>query len=428
MRYLLCFFLMAASSRAAAQIYVTDTNAYYVQDFDGLDSFGTGAVAMPAGWHFYEWGSAADNTYRAGTGSSATSDTYSFGPLRSRDRALGSLASGTLTRIVYGTMFINRSGSDINAVSVACRGEQWRRGGSGAPDSLRCFFTTVRGTRLDDTGFAAWTEIPELLFQSVSTLKSAAALNGNDSCRILHADIPLMLHHNDTLLIRWRDLNAPGNDDGLAVDSFSIRFRNGAVTQSNHPRLLSFAPDSNAPGLAPDLSLELKFDRAVRAGSGSLYIRDLGTSRVDTIPASAGQGRNGGRDLVFGGLPLLRGCEYMVRFDSSAFDSLGYRSCGLYDSSWIFRVAALEIPPRSQPGDPGLHALGDGRILLRPGSAFPGTCLLRIYGMDGRLLYERRLRVGAGDTILDPGLPAGSCYGVLLGSEGRVLRARLCRP
>lgn len=428
MRNILFLLLLAFGPTAGAQIYLVDTNASYFEDFNSMDSFGTGSSTLPQGWTFNEFGSAANTTYRAGTGSATTSDTYSFGPLRSRDRALGSLASGTLTKVVYGTMFINQTGSDINSMRVTYRGEQWRRGGSGTADSLRCYFTTVPRTHAGDSSNARWTEAPGLLFRSVSTLSGGATLNGNDSSQVLQADIPLMLHPGDTLWLRWMDTNAAGSDDGLAIDSLGIQFRNGAVALSNHPVLISFSPDSNASGLAPDLQLRLGFDRAVTPGSGYVSVWNLGTNNIDRIPAVNGQVATSGRELVFTGIHFEPGAKYIVRFDSSAFDSLGFRCSGLYTIDWNFRVAPVAVSGHHLPSSLEIDPTADGLLVLRSAAPFTQSAMLRIFSLEGRMLRNEMLRVSPGTRIIETGLPQGGCYSVSLLNADVHLRRMLCIP
>lgn len=419
--------LLACKQPVCAQIFLVDTNAHYFEDFNGLDSFGTGSVKVPPGWAFSEFGSAANTTYRAGTGSVSTSDTYSFGPLRSRDRALGSLASGTLPKIVYGTMFVNQTGADINAMNVSFRGEQWRRGGSGAADSLHCYFSTVRGTKLHDSSGRGWTEVPALLFRSVSTLTGGATLNGNDSFRLLHADIPLMLHPGDTLWLRWADFNAAGSDDGLAIDSLSIDFRNGDALHSLHPMLEAFSPDSNSSGLAPDLDLLLRFDRSVTPGPGYISVWNLETNRIDRVPTVDGRPGRSGREFVFTGLVFDPGSRYVIRFDSSAFDSLGYACTGFYSTDWQFRVAPAGIATAGSTDPLSLDMMQDGRMLLRV-TALNKPLHLKITGVDGRAVRDQLLWMSAGTQLIDPGLPRGSCYGVSVSCKDIEVRKLLCVP
>ena len=74
-KFLPLFILCAASLPAwAAPISVTALNTPYTQNFDILAATGTSSV-VPAGWAFED----SDGLYAAGTGESATGNTYSFG-------------------------------------------------------------------------------------------------------------------------------------------------------------------------------------------------------------------------------------------------------------------------------------------------------------------------------------------------------------
>ena len=76
----------------------------YTQDFNTLANSGTSA-ALPVDWVLAESGTNANLTYTAGTGSSTTGDSYSFGAAASTERALGGLLSGSLTP-TFGASFI----------------------------------------------------------------------------------------------------------------------------------------------------------------------------------------------------------------------------------------------------------------------------------------------------------------------------------
>ena len=65
----------------------------YSQDFNSLANSGTSS-SVPSGWSFVESGTNANTEYTAGTGSSTTGDTYSFGATGSPERAFGGLQSG----------------------------------------------------------------------------------------------------------------------------------------------------------------------------------------------------------------------------------------------------------------------------------------------------------------------------------------------
>src|SRR4051812_45209023 len=79
----------------------------YQQSFDTLANTATSST-VPAGWGFDETGTNANGIYAAGTGSSNTGDTYSFGATGSPDRALGQLRSGGLISAI-GAAFTNTS-------------------------------------------------------------------------------------------------------------------------------------------------------------------------------------------------------------------------------------------------------------------------------------------------------------------------------
>src|SRR5205085_12262898 len=86
---------LAIRATAAGTISLTTIGSAYTQNFDTLASSGTSST-VPLGWDFSETGTGNNTTYTAGTGSSATGDTYSFGSASAADRALGGLQSGSL--------------------------------------------------------------------------------------------------------------------------------------------------------------------------------------------------------------------------------------------------------------------------------------------------------------------------------------------
>ena len=108
------------------------------EDFNSLASSGTSS-ATPTGWGFSESGTNANTTYTAGTGSSNTGDTYSFGT--NSDRALGGLQSGSLVPTI-GAAFVNNTGTTITSLTITYTGEQWRLGATGRTDRLDFQYST----------------------------------------------------------------------------------------------------------------------------------------------------------------------------------------------------------------------------------------------------------------------------------------------
>src|SRR5262245_44255368 len=92
--------LAVTATVSAAPINLTSTT--YTQDFNTLASTGTSSV-LPAGWELAETLTSANTTYAAGTGSSTTGDTYSFGAAANAERAFGILQSNNLaSKIGFG--------------------------------------------------------------------------------------------------------------------------------------------------------------------------------------------------------------------------------------------------------------------------------------------------------------------------------------
>src|SRR5258708_33896478 len=111
-------FGLTASPQAIAQSCVSLTNLTpYTQNFDTLASSGTSST-VPAGWAFAETGTNANTLYTAGTGSSTTGDTYSFGSASATDRSFGGLQSGNLNPAI-GASFTNNTGSTITSRAIA---------------------------------------------------------------------------------------------------------------------------------------------------------------------------------------------------------------------------------------------------------------------------------------------------------------------
>jgi hypothetical protein len=202
--------------------------AQYFQDFDTLITSGTGLYdKLPDGWGIYEVGSgaAADGKYAVANGSNTTGNTYSFGTTGATDRALGTLASNT-NFPTLGAIFFNEVDSVITTITITYTGEQWRYGGRATPtkDTLRFEYSLDAQGIVNNVG--TWIRVTALDFQSpYTTGTSAVVLDGNVSTNrqtIAYTITGLSLQPGQSIVLRWSDFNISGNDDGLAVDDFSI--------------------------------------------------------------------------------------------------------------------------------------------------------------------------------------------------------------
>jgi hypothetical protein len=201
---------------------ITVSNLTYTQDFDTLANSGTGSI-VPPGFGFAETGTNANTTYTAGTGSSATGDTFSFGAVSSTERAFGGLRSGSLVPTI-GACFTNNIGGTINSIQITYDGEQWRLGTAGRQDRLDFQYSLNAASLTDAT--ATWIDVDALDFSTPNTAAPTGAKDGNAAENrtpgIAALIIPLSIPNGATVYIRFLDVEASGSDDGLAIDNFSF--------------------------------------------------------------------------------------------------------------------------------------------------------------------------------------------------------------
>jgi hypothetical protein len=207
--------------RAAGSISLT-AGGVYVENFDTLASSGTSSLT-PLGWAFVESGTNANDTYAAGTGSSNTGNTYSFGASGSTERAFGGLLSGSLNPTI-GAQFTNDTGDVITSVQIAYTGEQWRLGATGRGADRLDFQYSLDATSL---GTGTWIDVDALDFSGPVSAGPVGLLDGNaagNRTAISATLSGLAIPSGSTFWIRWVDLNVASSDDGLAVDDLSVTF------------------------------------------------------------------------------------------------------------------------------------------------------------------------------------------------------------
>lgn len=195
-------------------VLAPSTGATYTQNFNSLAQTGTSST-LPAGWSISETGSAANSSYTANNGGSATGDTYSYGTNGSGERALGTLRSATLASTLNAS-FTNTTGGTITSLAIGYTGERWRKGqnGGGSNNDRLDFQYSVNGT--------TWTDVNALDFPSPGGGGAAGLRNppqtSNRSATITGLNIP----NGSTYYLRWLDFDVAGADDGLAVDNFNL--------------------------------------------------------------------------------------------------------------------------------------------------------------------------------------------------------------
>lgn len=237
---------LGASAHAQTPIPITSFGTPLTENFDTLVPSGTSS-ATPPGWGFVETGTNANGIYTAGNGSSNSGDTYSFGATSATERAFGTLLSSSLTSRI-GAAFVNQTGGTIAQLDIAYIGEQWRLGANSPPRADRLDFQySLDATGLGD-GDGTWIDVDALDFSTPNQMAAVGALDGNlaQNRTAVSATITgLSIPPGATFRIRWLDFNAPGADDGLGIDDFSLIASSAAPTPPS-------GIGSATPGMIPN--------------------------------------------------------------------------------------------------------------------------------------------------------------------------------
>jgi uncharacterized protein len=352
------FLVVTQLARAAGSISLTTLGAAYTEDFNTLATTGTSST-VPNGWDFAESGTNANTTYTAGTGSSNTGDSYSFGATASTERALGGLQSGSLNPTI-GASFTNNTGSPITTLAISYTGEQWRLGTLARPDRIDFQFSTDATSLTTGT----WTDHDSLDFSAPVTGPTVGALDGNSSANrtaVSSTITGLNIANGAAFWIRWADFNAVGADDGLAVDDFSLTPSTGPTNPSG---VGSASPSSVAPGGASLLAV------AVTPGSNPTSTGLAVTANLSAVGGSSSQsffddGTNG--DVTAGDNIF----SFQATVATGTFDGAKSLSVTITDAEARSGSASIALTVASTCADPytSIHSIqGSGPITPIPGN------------------------------------------------------------
>jgi len=247
--------LPASPVFASTTIAITSLNTAYFQDFDSLSN-DEESNNIPEGWVFIESGTSSNGLYQISPGNLSAPDSYSFGSDGSTDRALGGIQGADLIPI-FGASFTNQTGKKIDTLEIGYTGEQWRSGTTGRLDKIVFEFSTD-ATSLE-TG--TWSEYESLTFFTPDTQKVGAKDGNNPTYRTaLESQITgLSIENGESFWIRWRDHDARSNDDGLAVDDFSLT----AIGAEEGPSISSVFPADLAVNIGLDAEITFNFSETV---------------------------------------------------------------------------------------------------------------------------------------------------------------------
>ena len=270
----------------SGSVSLTALGSASTQNFDTLATTGSTNNLTINGWYLNETGTSSANNgqYNTGTGSGTGGDVYSFGSTPITERAFGTLFSGTLTPTI-GAQFTNNTGSTITSLDISYIGEMWRLGqntAGRAADRLD-FQLSTNATGLTS---GAWTDYNSLDFSSPVVTGTVGLLNGNVSPNRTTVSLTitgLSISNGASFWIRWNDSDlAPGSDDGLAVDDFSIT----PYTSVALPNL-TINDVSLSEGNAGTTSFDFTVSLSAPAGAGGVTF-DIatadGTAQDDTPP------------------------------------------------------------------------------------------------------------------------------------------------
>jgi len=216
---LLAALSLFASGGAQGQIAFTGS---YQQNFDVLGA----DTAWLEGWSGVNTAVSPSSPLTLGitTGTSTSGGLYNVGSSGDPDRALGSLAGGTVIPR-FGVQFQNTSGTAFTDIQLGGVMEQWRTGSSATANEVLAFEYSFDALDIDDAT-ATWHALSGLdLVERLTETTSSGAVNGNliENQNPLNGAIEDAMWLDQGLLtLRWTDFNDAGSDGLYALDDFTL--------------------------------------------------------------------------------------------------------------------------------------------------------------------------------------------------------------
>jgi uncharacterized protein len=240
--------VVVVSVTAQAQVLLSG-GLSYSQNFDSLASTGSSGTwsdnTTLLGWYASKayststtpqtYGPYAYTSYRVDSGGNNSGNLFDYGSAGSTDRALGSVASGTVAGSTMATVFglriqNNTAQTFSGPIGISFIGEQWRQGGNTSSQIIDYFSYSVSSTAFTspisaDPAAAGYTHVSALDFTSPNPgTTTAAAIDGNASGNYtpISGFISVTLNPGDELMLRWYDVNDTGNDHGGGIDNLVV--------------------------------------------------------------------------------------------------------------------------------------------------------------------------------------------------------------
>jgi hypothetical protein len=211
---------MANVNRCAAQLCGQLSGVNFTENFNSLAASGA-TNSLPNSFEF-AFVKSSGLGYAADNGSLSTANAYSYGTTGSSDRALGELTSSSQATTI-GACFTNNTNHAITSFIIGYTGEEWRLGVADVTvDRLDFQFSTDASAINSGT----YLNVDELDFTTPAN-SGAGSKDGNTAAnRTVFAPTAITpaapIQPEKTFYIRWLPSNISGENDGLAIDDFSI--------------------------------------------------------------------------------------------------------------------------------------------------------------------------------------------------------------
>jgi hypothetical protein len=261
-----------------------------------------------------------------------------------------------------------------------------------------------------------FTAVPDLYATAINITAPPGSLDGNDPANstVLSYTINAMILPNASIALLWSDQDATGSDHGLAVDSLSVLFT--TLPNTPYPSILALSPLTNSTGVEPHSNLEIIFSKPVQKGTGDIVVKDVSTQTSNTIPVSSADVAINGNVVTISNVGLSPYSSYYVLVDSNAFDTAGYKSGGIYDTTaWQFATGLNSIAsiqkhnqlPVIVFGPSGSSGIDVGFTLTKATAV-----TVSVYDLTGRQIYETNTNAVSGSNrlMLRPGNLSSGIY------------------
>jgi endonuclease/exonuclease/phosphatase family metal-dependent hydrolase len=338
---ILFFVLFLSFCSVFGQVNLNNTTTVYTQNFNTLNVRNTSSV-VPLGWSILETGANANTLITANTGASTTGDTYSYGTGTNTERALGMLGSATLNSQI-GISFRNSTGQTLTSITVRYTGEVWRTGAANRQDKIDVQYST-NATSL---GTGTWIDVNELDFLA-PVITTVGAKNGNQTANRKSVQFTingLSIPANTVFFFKWKEFDATGAEDGLAVDDLSVSF--GAATVDLTAPFVSNLSPANASNNQPTSgNLTMTFNENVLKGNGNILIKRVSDNSIAaTIPVTDASVTIANNVVTIPYSGLTAGIQYWIEMPSGIFrDASNNGYTGMSSSvTWSFTTANIVV-------------------------------------------------------------------------------------